>query len=340
MKAALYFYHRCLVFLLILAIGVSPAFISSSVICGNDAYILANSGLPTASMKSPYPEAQGDFNSLTIPLKRVGRLFLIEAVIDGVSGNLVFDTGATGLVLNRTYFRDHTVVDYSQASGITGSAGNIDHTYAREIRLSELYYKNIRADIADLRHIENQRGVKIIGLFGFNMIRSLEIVIDANHNELQLHRIDKKGNRLQPEVAVINQDHLQKVESWYPVLIVKAEIGGKSLKFCFDTGAETNAINSSAPKCVLNTISITRRSKLGGAGQATNEVLAGTMGDFKLEKTSLANMETVIADLDGLSEVYGVNIDGMLGFNFLEKGIITINLVKRQFSMHYLKLND
>jgi hypothetical protein len=35
---------------------------------------------------------------------RSGRLFLVDAVIDGVSGNLVFDTGASGLVLNRNIY--------------------------------------------------------------------------------------------------------------------------------------------------------------------------------------------------------------------------------------------
>jgi predicted aspartyl protease len=340
MKAALFLYHRCLVFLLIISIGVLPAFVHRTVCPGDETYLMLNTAYPLFSMNSADPEVQGEFNSITIPLKRAGRLFLVEAVIDGVSGNLVFDTGATGLVLNKTYFRDHSLVGGSQSNGITGSTGNIDNTFVNEVRLSELYYKNIRADVADLSHIENRRGVKIIGLMGFNMIRSMEIVIDASHNELQLHRIDKKGNRLQPEEAMITQDHTQKIEPWHPVLIVKADIGGRSLKFCFDTGAETNAINSSAPKCVLSTISITRRSKLGGAGKATNEVLAGSMGDFKLDKTPITDMETVIADLNPLSEVYGTNIDGMLGFNFLEKGVITINLVKKQFSIHFIKLTE
>jgi len=86
----------------------------------------------------------------------------------------------------------------------------------------------------------------------------------------------------------------------------------------------------------MNTISITHRSGLRGAGQATNEVLFGTMNDFKLEKKSLNGMQTIIANLDALSEVYGVAIDGMLGFSFLEKGTITINLVKKQFGIRFL----
>jgi len=53
-------------------------------------------------------EPMGNFQSITIPLKRAGRLFLIEATIDDQEGNLVFDTGSSGLVLNKTYFRKYT----------------------------------------------------------------------------------------------------------------------------------------------------------------------------------------------------------------------------------------
>jgi len=61
-------------------------------------------------------EPLGDFQSITIPLKRAGRLFLIEAQVDGQIGNLVFDTGASGLVLNRTYFRKY-VTEESRPAG-------------------------------------------------------------------------------------------------------------------------------------------------------------------------------------------------------------------------------
>ena len=51
------------------------------------------------------PELESD--SLIIPLRRVGRLFLLEAQVDDQIGNLIFDTGAMGLVLNKIYFRNH-----------------------------------------------------------------------------------------------------------------------------------------------------------------------------------------------------------------------------------------
>ncbi|NTW26393.1 MAG: hypothetical protein HGA37_16960, partial [Lentimicrobium sp.] len=71
-------------------------------------------------------EPMGDFQTVVIPLKRAGRLFLIEARIDDQEGNLIFDTGASGLVLNRTYFRKYAAYEKAAGGGITGA---FDKTY-------------------------------------------------------------------------------------------------------------------------------------------------------------------------------------------------------------------
>jgi len=134
----------------------------------------------------------GDFLSITIPLKRVGRLFLIEANIDNQIGNLIFDTGSSGLVLNKTYFRKNIMISKGNGGGITGAIGDVYCTNVDRLQISDLYYENVKADVADLGHIENRRGVKILGLFGLNMIKNFEIVFDVNNSELQLNRLDKK----------------------------------------------------------------------------------------------------------------------------------------------------
>ena len=141
------------------------------------------------------PEFNLSSDSVVIPLKRAGRLFLIEAKVEDQTGNLVFDTGANGLVLNATYFRDHAKTGGSNTIGITGAVGVVEQISISRIELPEITYKNVRADVTNLGHIENRRGIKILGLIGFSMMKNLEIVIDAKHNQLILIRIDKAGRR-------------------------------------------------------------------------------------------------------------------------------------------------
>jgi predicted aspartyl protease len=276
-------------------------------------------------------------DEIIIPLKNAGRLLMIEAVIDNESGNLIFDTGATGLVLNRTYFRKYLKTGVESSKGITGEVANVEIINAGKINISGLLFNNIPASLADLGHIENRKGVKVLGLMGFDMIKDFEIIIDATRNQLQLFRIDNKGSRKSPFQAEFRGDHTQKIEFTKNILYLNAIVGGKLLKFCLDTGAETNAISDHSPRNVLGTISIERRSSLRGSGSSITEVYFGTMKELKLGDYTLKNMETIITSLESLSEAYGVTIDGMLGYNFLSKGVICINFVKRQMDIQFIK---
>lgn len=281
-------------------------------------------------------EPLGDFESLTIPLKRAGRLLLIEATVDGQNGNFVFDTGATGLVLNRTYFRDYHAMNQETANGITGQLGVVERVKVDRVDIGGLYYLRQTADMADLGHIENQRGAKILGLFGFDMIKAFEIEIDFGNNQLRLHRTDKKGTRLHDQSLRFEGDCSLPILGRRDVVIVEGEIEGRKLQFCIDTGAETNALSSRADDEVLNQVTITRRSTLRGAGSSRKEVLFGSLGNLIVGSRKFGSLDVVITPLNHLSEVYGTRIDGMLGFSFLEHCVVCINLKKKEVAFKFL----
>ncbi len=282
-------------------------------------------------------EPMGEFQSITIPLKRAGRLFLLEAQVDDQVGNLVFDTGAEGLVLNKTYFRNYNSTPKYSGSGITGDAGDVAQIRADRVSVSSVYYEKVTADVTDLSHIENKRGIKILGLFGLNMIKSFEVVLDAVNGELRLYRINKKGERLSLAVDSTRFDVAQRLELPYSILRVAGKINGKSLYFCLDTGAEINVLNSSLSKAVISTVTISRRSRLGGAGASVTEVLYGSMSEFMFGNHQVGPMPTIVTNLSTMGEAYGCSIDGMLGCDFLEKGIISINFVKKEVKMSFSK---
>jgi predicted aspartyl protease len=281
------------------------------------------------------PEFKLKTDSIVIPLKQAGRLFLIEATVDGEQGNLVFDTGANGLVINSTYFRNHVVTGSATSNGITGSVGLTGRISIGQIEFAGLVYRNLRADATNLGHIENRRGVKILGLLGFGMIRNLEIVFDAKNSELRLYKIDKNGNRINNRSAGFIADKSQEIETTSNILFLNGDICGKTLKFCFDTGAETNAISSLSNKKVICTLTITRRTVLKGAGIVNSEVLYGKMDDFSMNGQQISGMETIVTNLDALSQAYGTTVDGMLGYSFMEHGIVCINFVKKQFGIRF-----
>jgi predicted aspartyl protease len=267
-----------------------------------------------------------------IPLKRVGKLLMIEARIDNETGNFIFDTGASQLVLNSTYFRKYFTAP-GESGGITGSAGEIARTIVKQIQIPGLQFKNITANVANLGHLENRRGVKVLGLFGLSLLKNKEIVIDLLKNELYIYSLDKNGQRLSLKNHDCKADLVQKIEIHQDVLFVKAFIGGKILNFCLDTGAESNVISAEAPKKVLSSLTILQRSNLKGAGATETDVLLCSINDLTLGNQKFSGMQAIITDLEDLSTFYGYSIDGMLGYDFFEKGRITLNMKKLELKL-------
>jgi hypothetical protein len=328
-------YIGCLVLLLAgLSIDNKPLAVSQSTF---SAFAGTADSLTTTKESFDFLSYLTESDSILIPLRRSGKLFLMDAIIDNENGNLVFDSGATGLVLNRTYFRNYVVIDNPVSKGITGSVGKVDMISVSDIKISDLSFKAVHAHLAELGHIENKRGVKILGLFGFDLIKKFEINFDPANSVLLLYRIDKKGNRINQHSKQCKADYTQKVDIVNNVLFMRGTIGGKNLRFCFDTGAETNAVSSDATNAVLKTITINRTSKLSGSGSARSDVLYGTMNDFIFGNTQLAKMSTIVTNLDNLKEAYGVLFDGVLGYDFISNGSFCINFVKNQLGICYIK---
>ncbi|MFV0378811.1 MAG: aspartyl protease family protein [Mangrovibacterium sp.] len=291
---------------------------------------------PFSGMAQSYqPSTPLESDSLLIPMKRAGRVFLIEAEVDGVPGNLVFDTGAQNLVINGVYFRDHVRTDAVSSNGITGAAGEGYQITVGKLAFASLTYERLRADVADLGHLENKWNVKILGLIGFGMLKDYELELDVRNSTLKLFRLDKSGKRTGRPHGQFRADYTQEFYEKSNIVYLKAEIGGKLLQFCLDTGAETNVINSCINKKILNTVSITRRKVLKGAGSASSEVLYGKMDEFRISDINLTGMSTIITNLCNLNEAYGKTINGMLGYTFMEKGIICINFKTGLFSMRF-----
>jgi len=288
-----------------------------------------------ADLNPPQVDIVTGEDYIVIPIKYAGRLFMVEAVVDGQSGNLIFDTGASGIVMNQTYFRKYAQTNTHKSNGITGAVTNTSCITIGSMRISGLEAKKLTASVADLSHIENQKGVKVLGLFGFKMIKDFEIVLDINRQVLFLYRINKNGDRISSSAPPFNADYSQKFKTSKNIVFIRGTVADRELKFCLDTGAEINAISSNCNKNVLKTIKITGNSNLNGVGSSQSKVLSGMMTDFRFGDRDLTSMTSIITSLDALSEAYETSLDGMLGYDFLKKGIFCINFVKRQIGIMY-----
>jgi len=252
-------------------------------------------------------------------------------------GQFVFDTGATNLVLNQTYFR-HLKGSSRQAGGIAGKHTIVRSTFVDNFQLGNLVFSNIHADIANLGSIENRRNVRIFGLIGMNILEQYEMHIDLRNQRLELYPIDRRGNFIDPEEAQLETtslDPLYKITQRNGIMFLRGSVGGKRLDFCLDTGAESNVLCSTCRRDILSTVHISRRTSLTGVGGSDIEVLYGVMNNFAIADVNFAPMQTIVTNLTALSETYGYPVGGVLGYDFFEKGVFSINLAKKEMQIRF-----
>ncbi len=278
----------------------------------------------------------GDFERLEIPLKRINNLFLIEARIDSLEGNFIFDTGAPKLVLNKTYFRNWKLSNGSTAFGIGGAASQVFQQSIDSLVIGELYFIDLDADVVNLGHIETAKGVKILGLLGANLFTDMEMVIDERNSVLILYKLDKEGERIfKGDTETLIPDIEIPVELYNDIIFFNGEAGGKKLRFCFDSGAEINVLDNTVSSKVLNHFTLTNRAVLGGSSDQNVGVLRGELDFLIVDNDTLKNMPFILTGLSNLELVYNTVLDGILGYPFLAKGKVVINTKKKKLYQYF-----
>ncbi len=279
------------------------------------------------------PVLSADTASCVIPFTRIAKLILIKGKVDTTEGNFILDTGAPDLVLNVTYFRSYPVnpaEDGDEKKGITGAADFFGKTTVAKFKLGTFNYYKVDADLVSLANLESKRGVKILGLLGVSMFTQCEMIIDYEKSEIHLHYIGKKEKKTYQHEMITNA---KKVTS-YPFdllenrILVNANLSGKELKFVIDYGAESNILDSRLPQKILDSIEVSGRILLNGAGTKKIEALSGTLQSFKLAGLETESLPVIVTDLQYTCFGDGKCINGVLGYDFLSRYKLCFNFVK------------
>ena len=270
------------------------------------------------------PVPKGDFKKLVIPVKRVGNLIIVEATVDGIRGNFIFDTGAPYLVLNATYFRDYEEDNQHMATDVNGNVVPQKITKVERLKVLGMHYENLEADVSDLSAIENRRGIQILGLLGVNLFMRMEIELDMRNEQLIVYRVDREGRRLEAPYLATENEFRKSFSLENNAIIAQGSIDSLELDLCFDTGAEALLLDNDLPAKAYEQMRITRTIELNGAGGSSAEVLVGAIRKLEFGP-DLENCQIMIADLEEIGRAYGHPVDGFVGYDLLRKGSVCIN---------------
>jgi hypothetical protein len=202
----------------------------------------------------------------------------------------------------------------------------------KEVTFGAINYYNMEADLANLGHIENTRGVKILGLLGVELFKQCEMIIDYEKNLIYVHYIGRK------EEKTYQHEMLKDTEGYrsFPIditdnrIMVATEMAGKKLKFVIDCAAESNVIDSRLPDKIFDNVEITRRVVLKGVNNRDVDALYGDLKNMKINNQDIGTLPVLITNLANTCFSYAGCVDGILGFDFLSLHKIGFNFVKRK----------
>lgn len=284
-----------------------------------------------------FPQAvQTSPHTIRIPFNWVGRLPAVTARIDTTEGIFFFDTGAERLLLNERFFIGDTRLEGYSQYGVTGGSHAVFSKQVDTLRWENLYLPDVTAHVLDLSHIESKRNVRVVGIIGYDVFKEYEVLLDYPLRQIVLSKLDAYGKRLDPKAfpdALF--DSLDFVLAKHGI-VVQATVEGKILNFNVDTGAEINLLDRNVSRKVLKNFKVLKRVNLSGAGQQTAEVLAGTLAEVQCGKQRNGPMNTLLTSTDQLKVIFGMNIDGVLGFEFLRPRRTIINYKLKK--LYFLKL--
>lgn len=139
----------------------------------------------TAPVVPPHPKP--DTAVLTVPLERMGSLFVVTVQVNGTRATkMILDTGASHTILSFAVARDLGLWAQQRATSMTmhtaGGTVQADVLPIESIRMGEAEVRNIEAAIHDLP--EAPPGIE--GLLGLNVLGQFTVTLDAVRHRLLL----------------------------------------------------------------------------------------------------------------------------------------------------------
>jgi len=166
------------------------------------------------------------------------------------------------------------------------------------------------------------------------LFEDLELIIDVRKNTLFL---------IKPSKTIMersNADIISTFSLTSNAILIPMKINGKVINTCFDSGAEMMVLDPSLPNKIMQEVELSKRLNLSGTGGQKAEVWSGVVKSVHFGKLKINKADVLITSLDQLSEAYGQPIDAIIGFTLLNKGILHIDMPKKQMLMYLYKEDE
>ncbi|RMF20669.1 MAG: hypothetical protein D6765_16625 [Bacteroidetes bacterium] len=261
------------------------------------------------------------FSGPVIPFELVKGIMFIRAEVDGREGWFAIDTGAPEVLLNSRQPTSSGVESF----GICGRV-RARWTTLKTLRVGPVKRKHVPALALDLTHLEEITGRPIEGMLGYAFLKNYELFVDYAQGYLQLLSPKRRHRntlpRPQTELPFVLNGHLP---------VVKARVGKRTLFFGLDTGAGANLLSSRKLKKIREHVVLPGpKAKLVGLSPEVRPSSLVTVAGTLIRDNHFPRLQFVVADISHMQSLESFNVDGLLGYPFLQATKFSINYRMRK----------
>ncbi len=256
-----------------------------------------------------------------IPFEKSSGLLLVNAVINGLEGKLVFDTGADHILINNSETKYDTKAEASFLS-LTGDKASSEITLESFV-MGAFKAKYLTAYAADLSLIEKHLGLKILGIFGAGLLDSELIEIDIEEGVIEIYsrkNIDTRSFKSLDKFPVCFKNGIP---------LIELNMNGESFKFLLDTGSSVSIVDSAIlEKHPGNFMQTDKKFDLLTAASESSDRYYYNSYGMSLASMPFANLRMAVMDLSSVNNQLEIPVSGILSLDDLPFDSIIIDYKK------------
>lgn len=250
------------------------------------------------------------------PFELVRGLIIVQAEINGESGNFILDTGSPMMILNGTPSCESS----TQANTLNGDLMG-EWQKINVFAWAGIKKFNLDALSMDIGHLEFLAGKPLKGLIGYEFFGNMDLLLDFENQQLRLvptgGTTKMEGWKLQAEVPFEMEGHLA---------VIEAQIGDAKFRFGLDTGAGANLMDIGRKgEIAPELFAPIKSTNVVGLSQNSDRYQAANILETNIAGKNYWNMRYILTDISKLHNLQNNNVDGLLGFPFFQSGKFTIN---------------
>ncbi|MEJ5146447.1 aspartyl protease family protein [Sphingobacterium sp. MYb388] len=274
-------------------------------------------------------------DTMRVKFKLINDLIYVPAILNGIDGFFMFDSGAASIMLRKKYVPEHAInkdvnLDFT---GMGGSMSDVNWSTGNHLIWGEMVINSLDAPAVSMAEMDQEELVvgPLFGLMGFGIFSAFQLSIDYDKHELLLERVDRAGH-----LAGLTFKHGKPlatipIKMRRHIPIIDLNIGGRSYPMGIDCGANTNLLKNEVVHELMPYLRFEgKTTSLLGVGNSQTKSEVAHLEEAHIDSLSLTPMSTVITE-QAIGAGKGdqqLPMVGLLGTPFLKQFKMVFNFQK------------